>query len=596
MGETVGASTGESAGPPGGEPVRTGLGFGSWTVWLALALTVSLFLIGISSIPLFDPDEGRYAEIPREMVASGDYLVPRLNGVLYFEKPPLFYWLTAGSSRVLPSVEAAARSWSVISGLFGLALAFWLGRSVGGRGLGLLSAMVLGTSPLYVGLAHVSAPDMTLSALLGATLVCFWLARGAAEGRRRLLLWLAMFAAAALAVMCKGLIGLVIPGGAVLFFLVVSGEWAVLRAVPWVRGIALFLAIAVPWHLAVSLREPSFAWFYFVHEHFLRYATPSAHRAAPWWLLPVALAVGLLPWSGLLPAAALHSRSSEGEERRLAQLCWTWAAWVVLFFSLSRSKLIPYVLPAALPLSVLAAMGLRAAIGRRGSRGTLAARAGWVASTAFLALLAFAVTWVARGGVPKVLPAGLLSPGVAVAAGAGGLAALLAAVLGARGVRRAAVAAAFVAAWATFVSLALAAPYYGSLRSTRGAAEYLAPRLDAGASVVAFRTYPQSLSAYLGRLVDVVYFPLDPDSGQDYRGEIGFGIEQLPEAERLRRFPSMERFRRRWTSDEPLYLVTDGKGFGRWDRADLGPERVVFRSEDLVVLANDAAEAVEGDR
>ncbi len=151
---------------------------------LVVACLVVLVFWNLGGAPLLEPDEGRYTEIPREMLATGDLVTPHLDGVLYFEKPPLHYWLTAAAIRLLGLSAFSARLWSAIFGLAGLALVFGLGAAMGGRRAGAVAAAALGTSPLWVGLARLATLDMTVTFFLTATLACFWLAHRAPPGGR----------------------------------------------------------------------------------------------------------------------------------------------------------------------------------------------------------------------------------------------------------------------------------------------------------------------------------------------------------------------------------------------------------------------------
>ena len=167
----------------------------------------------------------------------------------------------------------------------------------------MLAAAILGTSPLYLALSHLTIIDMTLSVFFTLTLACFYLASAEERpGLRRALLY-GMFAAAALTVLSKGLIGIVLPGGIVFLYLLLGRRWDVLRRVPWLTGVALFLLIAAPWHVLAAMRNPDFLWFYFVREHFLRYLTTVHARVEPWWFfLPIVL-WALLPVTAVLPAS-----------------------------------------------------------------------------------------------------------------------------------------------------------------------------------------------------------------------------------------------------------------------------------------------------
>ncbi|MEA2602948.1 MAG: hypothetical protein QOF89_3940 [Acidobacteriota bacterium] len=348
---------------------------------------ILLFFGGLGTIPLLDPDEGRYAEIPREMLLRGDFVTPRLNGVLYFEKPPLYYWLNAVALAALSRPEIASRLTGAGCGLAGLGLAWLLGLSMGGRRTGLQAAIVLGTTPLYVALARTAIIDMTVTFFLSATLTCFWLAQEKDGDRGARPLWYGAFVSAALATLSKGLIGIVIPGAVVFLFLLFTRRWQVLRRVPWVGGPLLFLAIAVPWHVLAAQRNPDFLWFYFIHEHFLRYATPIADRQQPFWFFGPVVVLGMLPWSGLLPAIVTLFRRCPERLRDCPHLVFLacWAGFVILFFSVSRSKLVPYVLPAFLPLAVLVSLALAEADPTR-------ARA-WIRTGATIGALLMGCLW-----------------------------------------------------------------------------------------------------------------------------------------------------------------------------------------------------------
>ena len=334
-------------------PVWTGSP-GQWVgASLLLLLLLGLYLGSLGLRPMMDPDEGRYLEIPREMVASGDFVTPRLDGVLYYEKPPLHYWLTAGAIQLLGTGALATRLPGAIFGLIGLAGVILLGRSMMHLRAGLLAALILASSPLYLALSRVALTDMVLAVFVELSLICFWLARQAAarapETRRAAWWWRGVFAFAALAMMTKGLIGIVIPGCVIAIFLVASRSWRVLRSVPWISGPATFLAIAAPWHVLIALRDPHQLWFYFVHEHLLRYTTSIADREQSLFLFVPVILLGVLPWTAWMPRGLKSCWQTFGRDSsprgQASTFLWSWILFVFLFFSLSHSKLIPYILP-----------------------------------------------------------------------------------------------------------------------------------------------------------------------------------------------------------------------------------------------------------
>jgi 4-amino-4-deoxy-L-arabinose transferase-like glycosyltransferase len=295
---------------------------------IALLVLVSAAWFGTLGVrPLYKADESRYGEISREMLASGDWVTPRLNGFRYFEKPPLQYWATAGLFYFFGEKDYVARLWTALIGFAGILLVFYAGNRLWGAPAGAYAAAVLAGSPLYVLLGQVDTLDMSVSVFLAAALVAFLLGR---------MLW--FWAMCALAVLSKGLIGLVLPAIAIFLFMVWKRDWPLVRRIRPVSGPLLFLAIAAPWFVAVSAANPEFLHFFFVQEHFQRFTTEMHHRVEPFWYFVPIVAAGLGPW--LLPF--VRSLAPRDDATRLLVI---WVAAVFLFFSASGSKLAPYVLP-----------------------------------------------------------------------------------------------------------------------------------------------------------------------------------------------------------------------------------------------------------
>ena len=337
------------------------------TLFVLLLLAVLLLVFEPGKVPLFEPDEGRYGEIPREMLATRDFLTPRLNGVLYFEKPPLYYWTVAASMALLGPTEMAVRLPGKLAAVAMVLLAVAFARRRWGTRTGLLAGLILATSILLVALARIALIDPMLSAALAAetfAFASFAEADAAGDaGRARHALY-AFHAACAAAVLLKGLVGVVLPGGAIVVWTLVTGRWRTLARVFSPGPVLLFCALAVPWHVAMALRHPDFLQFYFVHEHLQRFATAEHRRPGPpVYFIPVLLA-GFLPWTGFFgrfreawPGFSRGGWRARGTEGFL----WIWSVLVFAFFSASRSKLIPYVLPIWPALSVLLALGIERA-------------------------------------------------------------------------------------------------------------------------------------------------------------------------------------------------------------------------------------------
>ena len=344
----------------------------SWMFGMAVLLCTVLWFALLAQRPLFDPDEGRYAEIPREMMLSGgDWVIPHLNGIVYLEKPPLQYWLTALAFRAFGENEFAARLCTGLAGYLSLAAVFFLGRTLWGFDAGVRAALFSAASTLFVLLGHQLTLDMLLSFWLTVALGCFLMAQARREGTGHRRLWmLGCWAAMALALLTKGLIGVLIPAAALGAYVLWQRDWRLLRRLNLRWGVPLFAAIAAPWFVLAARANGQFLEFFFVREHFLRFLTPIEHRTQPWWFFVPVLTVGIMPW---LPQAALAlaapptDRARRGEFDPL-RLLWIWCVFVLVFFSLSDSKLIPYILPAVPALALLCA-GRRAGRGAGGGQG-----------------------------------------------------------------------------------------------------------------------------------------------------------------------------------------------------------------------------------
>lgn len=329
--------------------------------WLRdlLFLTIVLaipFLQYLGRLPLIDPDEGRYAEIPREMLERADLITPTLNYVKYFEKPPLLYWINAASISVFGQTEFAARLPSALCGLATVLATYYIARKLYNRRTALYSAIILGTTTGFVIQARIILTDMLLTFCLTMALGSFIVA-AQREGRRSSApAWYLFYLFCALAVLAKGLIGIVFPAGIIFFYLLLSRRWKLLADMRPGIGLLLFLAVAAPWFVAVSLQNPEFPRFFFIHEHFERFTSTVHGRFQPvWFFIPVLLGT-MLPWSFFIPGAMSRTwRERRHGSSASGLYLFLWIAVIFLFFSNSGSKLVPYILPIFPPLAILIA-------------------------------------------------------------------------------------------------------------------------------------------------------------------------------------------------------------------------------------------------
>ncbi len=322
---------------------------------LLLLLFGFLFLHGLGNAPLIDPDEGRYAEIPREMLVQSDFITPTLNYVKYFEKPPLLYWANAASLHLLGQTEFAARLPSVLSGLFTVLLTYIAGRRLFNRQTGNMAALILGSCAAFMMQSRIILTDMLLTFCLTAALFSFIMAARSKEGGGKNL-YRIFFIFCGLAVLAKGLIGIVLPAGIILLYVLLDRRWELLAKIPWISGLLLFLLITAPWFVLVSIANPEFPHFFFIREHFQRYTTEIHSRSQPFWFFLPILLLTMLPWSFFLPGSLGRALRERLQNKGLMLYLLLWPLVIILFFSFSSSKLIPYILPAFPPLALLLAV------------------------------------------------------------------------------------------------------------------------------------------------------------------------------------------------------------------------------------------------
>jgi 4-amino-4-deoxy-L-arabinose transferase-like glycosyltransferase len=318
--------------------------------WLVLLLAVAiLWFCNLDYRLLIKPDEGRYAEIPREMVVSGDWVTPRLNDLKYFEKPPLQYWATATAYEIFGQHQWTSRLWVALTGFAGILLVGYAGTRLFGRAAGRYAALLLGGSALYALMGHINTLDMGVTFFITLGIVGLMLGQHAesnARSRRNwmLLAWMAM----ALAILSKGLMGLILPGTALFIYAVLQRDFSVLKRMHWGIGLVLFLAVVSPWFYLVMKANPEFFQKFFVYEHYTRFTTKELGRYQPWYYFVPILLLGMLPWTVLMFDTLLRTwKSSEQSYKTFnpERFLLIWAIFIYVFFSISGSKLPSYLLP-----------------------------------------------------------------------------------------------------------------------------------------------------------------------------------------------------------------------------------------------------------
>ncbi|HUI08421.1 MAG TPA: glycosyltransferase family 39 protein [Verrucomicrobiae bacterium] len=317
-----------------------------WVVF-GLALLAVLFQLGARG--LNEPDEGRYAEVGREMAVSGDWLVPRWDGLEHLSKPPVTYWAVAASLKLFGVNEFAARLPAALAALGTLLAVYLLARNAWGERAALWAVLVLLTSLEFFVAARLITTDMILTCFVTWSVWSFWNWYTSTDRRWSRLGWLYVWLG--LAMVTKGPVGVVLP-----LFALLAVRWRNprlrLRQMRWGRGAVVFLLIAAPWFVTLAWREPRLWHYFIVREVFERVATGRLGRNKEWWyFLPVMMA-GMWPWTPLLLTLR---RWREGTliQRDFVRLCMGWAGLGLVLFTLSNSKLPTYVLPLYAPLAML---------------------------------------------------------------------------------------------------------------------------------------------------------------------------------------------------------------------------------------------------
>ena len=516
--------------------------------------------------PLFNPDEGRYAEIPREMLATRDWIVPHLNGLEYIEKPPLQFWATALSLELFGDNEFAARLYTALSALGAILAVALAARRLWGEAAGFRAAAILAGTLLFVILGQLLTLDMSLTLYMTVTLCAFLAAQRSAEDGAPARGWMLLaWAAVGLGMLTKGLAAAAIPAAVLVLYSAYTRDFQPWRRLHVAAGLPLFLAITVPWHALAARRLPDFLQFFFVHEHFARYLTPSADREEAWWFFGAVFLLGSLPWT--LPALRVllldwPRVGARGKfDSTLFLKLWVW--FVCVFFSLSNSKLIPYILPAMPALALSIAALPEHVLVRDLSRTALAT----VAIALGLALLCLIAPGHLAPSDRSVYFLALRGPLAEIAA----LLAVSGLYVLSRRRRDATGSAVFLGAgWCLAGLLAMraaaaVAPIYSGVTLARAF-----PDMPREAPLYSIASYDQTLPFYWGRTVELVSF----------RGELDYGLKRDPGAE----IPTVDEFVERWNAESNAFAVMEKPMFDELMRRKV-PMREIARDAGRVLAA-----------
>ncbi|WP_439891399.1 glycosyltransferase family 39 protein [Ralstonia sp. 25C] len=535
------------------------------SLWLLAAALLAIWLGTLGYRHLIPTDEGRYAEIAREMFTSGDWVTIRYNALKYFEKPPLQMWGTALAYTLFGIGDWQARLFTALSGIVGIVFTMLAAARWWGRRTAVISGLVLVSAPMWNVGAHFNSLDMGVAGCMTMALGALLLAQHPSATRTQQRWWMwTCWASMALAVLSKGLIGVVLPGFVLVVYTLVARDWALWKRLHLVTGLIVFFAVSAPWFVLISARNPEFAWFFFVHEHFQRFTSTVHNRNAPLWYFVPLLLAGFLPWLAQLPGAArlTFARAETAPNGfRPTLMLGLWAILIFAFFSISDSKLPGYIFPIIPALAMLAALVLERT-GERAWRWQL---------KAFLAL---AVIGLAASGYVATMSSDMYPNTVfsrfaaflAMAFAAGAVSTWLALRMASR---RFESLVAFACAWfLTFTAATLGHEAFGRSMSGIDLVSAVKPWLKPGVPFYAVERLDHTMPFYLGTPTTMVQ---EPD-------ELAFGVQQEP----AKWIPTTDAFVARWKEGGQAVAMM---GSGTYDR-------LAAQGVPMVVIARDARRVV----
>ena len=371
----------------------------SHDAWAAAALVLVWLMATAWARPLSQPDEGRYVGIAWEMLRSGDWLTPTLNGLPFLHKPPLFYWITAASMSLLGPNEFAARVAPILGASLGAFALYVFTRRWAGAGVAHLTLFALLVQPLFYIGGQFANLDMLVTGCIGATILLLAHSalcvdhlphRGALAGA---------YAMAALGALAKGLIGAVLPALVICTWLATMRRWRLARSLASPTGMVLFALIAAPWFIAMQQRFADFTNYFFIVERFKRFTMGGFNNVEPFWFYTAVLLLFSLPCLPWLYISVTRRRGPIVPLRDpLRMLMWVWVAVVIAFFSIPQSKPLGYVLSAVPPLAFLMADGFLAFR----STSARSVRMWWASLAVMMLLSVGAIGWYTFHPLPTI--------------------------------------------------------------------------------------------------------------------------------------------------------------------------------------------------
>ena len=543
---------------------------------LILGLLYALIWFGaLDYRHLIPSDEGRYAEISREMLVSGDWISPRYHDYKYFFKPPLQLWATATAFDWFGVGEWQARLWGALTGFLTILFVGYTSAKLDGPRAGWIAAVALAASPMWIISGHVNSLDMALSAFLASALCALLLAQHSktkgGTSAWMLLCWVFM----ALATLSKGLIGAALPTLVLIAYSISAWDWRIWKRLNIVSGLLVFFAITAPWFIVMSIRHPEFFEFFFIHEHFERFTQDTHRRPGPIYFFVPLLLVGFLPFLFQLPGSIVQAWKSRQGHFSAGWMLVCWFVIIFAFFSVSRSKLPGYIIPVFPALAMLVGRYLDRQLDQANTLPIT-----WILQAGCFALLGFVgfffLSFVGVQAQPDEIMAYAeytqwIAAALVVLIFFSGLAAWQA--------RRNGIASIASLAIGFYLTSMVAGTGHETLgRAVSGVdlANRVRHAIPADSPIYSVRLLDHTLPFYLGRTMIMVESP----------DELQFGVDQEPE----RWAPTLADFIERWNTQPNAYALMVPSQYAELERMGL-PMEIVDRDSRRIIVKHPSINA-----
>jgi 4-amino-4-deoxy-L-arabinose transferase-like glycosyltransferase len=559
-----------------------------WLFWLLLVVSLVSLFYQLGTAGFFEPDEGRNAEKAREVLVLGDWVTPHENFFPVLDKPMFFYWLIAISYKVFGLSEWAARLPSALAAFGCFALVYSFARFHWGAWEALWSGLILISGIEFFILSRVVIFDMSLTFCITLVLYSFYQAAHAEERTRRRIYCILMYGALAGGTLIKGLVALLISGSVIFFYLLLTRQWSMLRAIYLAPGALLVLAIIAPWYLLTEARNAGFLRYYIWDEHFGRFATDSFGRKQPWFFFLGVLVVGFSPWSTLLPSVVKRLWSGSLDDKKIFLVLWS--VLPLIFFSISSSKLPHYILPIFPALSILTATTLVSMFQNRDYNIKRPLATLWLLQSLNMMYLVSGLIW------PAILPEQLRYSLTPMAWSIFIYATICLVILIALRSRKA------TGLWKSqskvFVVHGLGALFFLIVltqmmitvsrdRSAEEIAHYVAASIDADTQVVFYDTYLSGMPFYLGAQRPV-WIVTHANKKKTVLGNFYVATHRAwPDTRWGKAIFDFDEFREAWNkNDRPLLIIVKQKNLSRMEKEIEASPRKLAAIDEYVLLSN----------